>query len=92
MPARQNIIRNPIKDCHIARKNVVDGIINSSSYLTTFQRNAVDGIIKSPLTPSETKEAMSKKSCKVTTTKGKATATPQQIGIVHFPGSPYPRK
>lgn len=85
------IIRNPVADCDAGRKKIVEGIIKSS-LLTTFQRHCLDGIIKSSLTPAETKEALAPKSCKAKTRKVKGDATPQQIGIVHYPGSPYPRK
>jgi hypothetical protein len=85
------IIRNPIANCDAGRKKVVEGII-SSAYLTTFQHQAMDGIIKSSMTPAETKEAKAPKSCKAKTRKADAMATPQQIGMVHFPGSPYPRR
>lgn len=85
------VIRNPIANCDAGRKKVVEGIIQSA-YLTTFQHQAMDGIIKSSMTPAETKEAKAKKSCKVSTRKAEGINTPQQIGMVHIPGSPYPRR
>lgn len=85
------IIRNPIPDCEAGRKKIVDGIIKSS-LLTTFQRHCMDGIIRSTMTPAETKEALSKKSCSTKTRKVKGDATPQQIGVVQYAGSPFPKR
>ena len=63
-----------------SQKKVADGIIHSAM-LTTFQRDALDGIIKS---------AMPEKGPAVKAlSKSKASKTPQHFGSMHFPGSRY---
>jgi hypothetical protein len=61
-------------------KRVSDGIIESAM-LTTFQRDAMDGIIKSAMPEKGPAPKPLQKS--------KASKTPQRLGSVHFPGSRY---
>jgi hypothetical protein len=63
-----------------SQKKVSDGILQSAM-LTSFQRDAMDGIIKS---------AIPEKGPAVKPLhKSKASKTPQHFGSMHFPGARY---
>ena len=66
---------------HESEKRVADGIIKSGM-LTSFQRESMDGIVKSSLP----ERAHVPQLQKVT-----PPATHQRIGVVHYPGSRYRR-
>lgn len=73
-----------IRDARTAKqseKKVVDGILHSSA-LSAFQREAIDGIIKSGQPGKKPKSEPH-------LMKTKASKTKQPIGHVHYPGSKY---
>ncbi len=63
-----------------SNKKVADGIIHSAM-MTTFQRDAMDGIIKSAMPD--------KGPAPNPLQKVKPSKTPQRMGAMHFPGSRY---
>lgn len=62
-------------------KKVADGIIHSAM-MTSFQRDAMDGIIKSAI-PEKVAAPVKQ------IHKSKPSKTPQAMGFVHYPGSKY---
>jgi hypothetical protein len=75
-----NVIKNA-SVMHEREKKVADGIIHSAA-MTTFQREAFDGIIKSGLPEKSPKVK------ELPTVR--PSATYQDVGYVHYPGSRYP--
>ena len=72
-------------------KTIMRGIIDSA-YLTSFQRQAMDGIVTSASPRGEIRSAPVGKSDKrgALLHKVKAGKTHQDIGVVHYQGSKYP--
>ncbi len=64
-----------------SEKKVADGILRSA-YLTSFQREAMDGVVKSAMP-----EKMGPKVKMMG--KVKPGKTHQDIGVVHYPGTKY---
>jgi len=64
-----------------SNKKVADGIIQSAM-LTSFQRQAMDGILDSAM-PEKKGPAMK------AIQKTKPSKTPQHLGAVHYPGSRF---
>lgn len=77
-----NVIKNAAI-LHEKEKVVADGIIHSAA-MTSFQRQAMDGIVKNALPE---KSPMAKELPTV-----RPSATYQDVGYVHYPGSRYPAK
>jgi len=73
-----------------SERKVADGILHSAM-LTSFQRHAIDGLINTgQMAHHGSDDAHSVKD--ILTHKIKASATHQQIGARHFPGSPAQKK
>ena len=84
-----HIIQNPAK-AHESSRKVMDGVI-SSGVLSTFQENALDGIIKSGMTKKQESHSSGKGKGgkRPMTSSVKAPATKYQAGFVKYPGSSY---
>jgi hypothetical protein len=76
----ESIIRDPSKGKQ-SEKTIVDGIIKSSA-LSPFQREALDGILRSG-------QPQKKPKSEPKLMKTSAPKTKQPIGHIHFPGSKY---
>jgi len=75
---------NIIKDASTIKESsrrVMDGIVDSAM-MTSFQRDAIDGIIKSAMPEKRGPEAKM-------VNKVRPSATKQDIGFVHYPGSKF---
>jgi hypothetical protein len=82
-----SLVRNAAKE-HQSPKSVMDGMVKSAM-MTPEQSGAVDGLIKSAL-PAGAKTASSKSGKDDDMLiKVKPSATKQDIGMRHFPGSRF---
>jgi len=71
---------------HESSKRVADGIIQSAM-LTPFQRHAIEGMVNSGM-PERRHTDDAKSTRGIETHRVKPSRTHQDIGAMHYPGSP----
>lgn len=84
--ANQKFVSDPATARKDSSKSILNGIVQTS--LDTFQRDALDGVIKSAM-PEDKQKKMYSSKMKEGLSSVKASKTRNDPGKLHYPGSSF---